>query len=193
MKNNVLLSLYKRPETVFTLGEIALMFPEISRENLKERMSYFAAQGAIGKVRKGIYVKDNYDPNELANKLYSPSYVSLETVLLKEGIIFQYSETIFLVSYLSRQLIVDNHNFVYKKIKDEVLFNHQGIEKVKEAEVASKERAFLDTIFLYKNYYFDNLGSLDWEKIMSLKEIYASRIFNQRVNDYYRIYKEEHV
>lgn len=193
MKNELLISLYKRPETVFTLKDISLLFPDISYVNLKKRMAYFAGKGGIKKIRQGIYCKDNYDVLELANKLYSPSYVSLETVLAKEGVIFQYYREIFLVSYLSRLLTVAGNNLRYRKIKDEILFNHQGIERINQAEMATKERAFLDAVFLYKDYHFDNLRPLDWEKVEQLKVIYQSKIFNRRLNDYYQIYKEEHV
>lgn len=193
MKNEVLILLYKRPETVFTLKDIALLFPEINYLNLKERMNYFAKTGGIRKIRKNIYVKDNYDVLELANKLYSPSYVSLETVLGRAGITFQYYREIFSISYLSRSLSVADNNLRYRKIKAEILLNHQGIERVNQAEAATKERAFLDAVFLYKDYHFDNLRPLDWEKVEELKIIYQSRIFNQRINDYYQIYKTDHV
>ena len=57
--------------------------------------------------------------------------------------------------------------------------------------MASKERAFLDAVYLYKDYHFDNLGSLDWEKIEDLKKIYKSKAFEKRVNSYYHDYLEE--
>ncbi len=191
MKNELLISLYKRPETVFTLKDVSLLFPDISYVNLKKRMAYFAGRGGIKKIRRGIYAKDNYDVLELANKLYSPSYVSLETVLAKEGVVFQYYREIFLISYLSRGLAVAGNDLRYRKIKDEILLNRKGIEKINQAEVATKERAFLDAVFLYKDYYFDNLRPLDWEKIEELKVIYNSKIFNKRINDYYQMYKTD--
>ncbi|MBU1322469.1 hypothetical protein L6272_03200 [Microgenomates group bacterium] len=191
MKNELLLELYKRPETVFTLADVSIMFPKIAYENIKARMFYLAVKGMIKKVRRGIFVKDNYDVLELANKLYSPSYISLETVLAKAGITFQYYQEIFSISYLSRSLSVAENNLRYRKIRDEILLNHQGIERVNQAEMATKERAFLDAVFLYKDYHFDNLRPLDWEKIEELKIIYQSKIFNKRINDYYQIYKTD--
>ncbi|MFH1971522.1 MAG: hypothetical protein ABIJ05_04030 [Patescibacteria group bacterium] len=193
MKNELLLELYKRPETVFTLADISIMFPKIPYENIKARMSYLATKGMIKKVRRGIFVKDNYDVFGLANKLYSPSYVSLETVLAKAGIIFQYYREIFSVSYLSRALFVAGNDLRYRKIKDEILFNHRGIERINQVEVATKERAFLDAVFLYRDYHFDNLRPLDWKKIEELKIIYQSKIFNKRLNDYHQIYKTDNV
>lgn len=193
MKNSLLISLYKRRETVFTLKDISLLFPQIAYDNLKSQMAYFSKTGAIKKLRKNIYVKEDYDIYELANKLYAPSYVSLETVLSKEGLIFQYYQSVFSVSYLSRSLFVASNELRYRKINDEILFNHQGIERINQAEAATKERAFLDAVFLYKDYHFDNLRPLDWEKINDIKTIYNSKIFNKRVDEYYKIYQTDHV
>src|SRR5437016_1598697 len=109
MKGTIILSLYKRPESVFTLKEISMLFPQVPYGNLRKRMSYFAKTGSIKKLSRGLYAKDHYDVRELANKLYAPSYISLETVLQKAGVTFQYYETIFVVSYLSRAITAGGH------------------------------------------------------------------------------------
>ena len=192
MKNNIILSLYKKPQTVFTLQEIALLFPEIPYGNLKKRMSYFTKTGAIKKLNRGIYAKDKYDVLELANKLYVPSYISLETVLQRAGVIFQYYESIFAISYLTRTIEVSNHTIMYRRMKKEILLNKQGIEVEGNVVIALPERAFLDAVFLYKNYHFDNLDPLNWDKIMELKNLYKIRAFSKRVEEYYRDYKEDH-
>ena len=129
MKNNIILSLYKKPQTVFTLQEIALLFPEIPYGNLKKRMSYFAKSGAIKKLSRGIYAKDQFDVLELANKIYTPSYISLETVLQKAGVTFQYYESIFAITYVSRTVKVDKYTIEYRRIRTEVLLDKQGIEE----------------------------------------------------------------
>jgi predicted transcriptional regulator of viral defense system len=193
MKNNIILSLYKRPQTVFTLQEIALLFPEISYVNLKKRMSYFSKSGAIKKLSRGVYAKDKFDVLELTNKLYIPSYISLETVLQKAGVTFQYYESIFAVSYISRTVEAGGHTLVYRRMKKDILLNKQGIEEQGSVTIASPERAFLDAVYLYKNYHFDNLGQLNWGKIMELKNLCQSRAFNKRIEEYYQIYKENNV
>jgi len=184
MVDNIVFLLYKRPETVFTLKDISLLFPNISYDNLKERMSYFSKTGAIKKLRRGIYVKDNFDVLELANKVYAPSYISLETVLVKEGVVFQYYQSVSAVSYVSRSIQLGEQTFIYRKIKNEILLNKQGIEQRGNVMIASKERAFLDAVFLYKNYHFDNLRPLDFAKIKELQNIYESKALNERVADY---------
>jgi hypothetical protein len=192
MKNSILLSLHKLPQTVFTLQEISLLFPHIPYINLKKRMSYSTTSGAIQKLRRGVYAKEPYNILELANKLYTPSYISLETVLQKAGVTFQYYERTFAVSYLSRTVEVDGHTFEYHKIRDDILTNNQGVNTEGLVNIASPERAFLDTIFLHQDYPFDNLSTLQWDAVLSLQQIYKTNALIKRVNTYYQNYKEGH-
>jgi len=52
--------------------------------------------------RKGIYAKSGFSKEELACILYTPAYISLEYVLQKAGVVFQYDPALTAVSYLSR-------------------------------------------------------------------------------------------
>lgn len=192
-KRDFLLEIYKRNESVFTTKEISLLFPNINYPNLKRKISYYVKVGKILRLRKGIYGKENFNPLELANKIYTPSYISFETVLKKEGISFQESSSIFVASYLTRRIKCAGLEIFYRKIKDEVLTNPKGIERKETHFIASKERAFLDSVFVYKNYHFDNLSVLDWENIFDLVKIYKSKALEKRVAQYFKIYKEENV
>lgn len=169
-----------------------MLFPEIPYDNLKKRMSYFALSGSIKKLSRGVYAKDQFDVLELANKLYTPSYVSLETVLQKAGVIFQYYESIFSVSYISRAVKVGDYTITYRRMKKDVLVNKKGIEEQGNVIIASPERAFLDAVYLYKNYHFDNLSPLNWDKVIELKDLYGNREFLKRVEEYYQVFKEDH-
>lgn len=191
MNNDIILTLYSQPQTVFTLDEISLFFPKVSYGDLRSRIRYFTNAGKLKRVHQGIYAKNEYNPLELANKLYKPSYISLETVLGKGNVVFQYYETIFAVSYLTRTVVVKDITIQYRQINRNVLTNTEGIEQKQEYFIATLERAFLDAVFIYKNYYFDNLGSLDWEKVHKLKKIYKSKVFEKRVEEYYKHYKED--
>ncbi len=189
---DIILELYKQNQTVFTFKELSLLFKNLKKQSLKDRLKYAVKKGKILRLRKGIYGKSNYQLFELANKIYTPSYISLEIVLKKEGIIFQDSSNITLVSYISRKIKINDHIFSFRKIKDDVLTNKEGIIEVDNYFIASKERAFLDALFLYKNYHFDNLKPLNFEKIFQLKKIYNSKALEKRVEEYYQIYKNEY-
>lgn len=193
MKNQLLIELHKSPRTVFTLKELSLLLPNLKYNNLKERVSYLAKVGAIQRLTHGVYAKESYNPLELANKLYSPSYISLETVFRQAGITFQHYERIFSVSYLTRTVSVDGHTFEYHQISKSILLDKEGLLDQDGVIIASKERAFLDAVYLYKNYHFDNLGALDWDAVIKLSGIYKNKSLSRRVKEYYQIYREEHV
>lgn len=183
--------LYSLPQTVFTLNELELMFPQISPALIRRRAHYFVKTRKLLRLRNGVFTKPEFDWFELANKVYFPSYISFQTVLQKEGMIFQPYETIYLASYLSRSVSVIDHTFQYRKLKDDILLNHEGVIFEKNYAIASTERAFLDTILFYKNYHIDNLGPLNWEKVNKIVKIYANKTLEKRVKEYYQIYKDD--
>ncbi|MBN1865298.1 MAG: hypothetical protein JW808_10390 [Victivallales bacterium] len=166
------LEIYKSPRTVFRLRDIAILLGDSDFDNLKAKINYYVLRGVIRNIRKGIYVKDSYSAEELACRLYVPSYVSLDTVLLRHGVIFQYTGEITAISYLSRRLTVDGNGITYRKIKNRVLVNPEGLERVGNVNIASKERALLDSLYLNKESYFDNLNGIDRVKLEQISRIY---------------------
>lgn len=89
------------------------------------------------------------------------------------------------MSYLSRRIECAGYGFAYKKIKDEVLLNTDGIGMESRYAIACKERAFLDAIYLYREYHFDNLSVIDWERTMELSRIYNNKSLARLLNKYY--------
>lgn len=181
-----LIDILRTDKTVFTFKELMLFTGETNQQLLKRRINYYISTGEFYHIRRGIYAKDkDYNRYELATKIYTPSYISFETVLVKAGIIFQYYSQIFMASYLSREIVCDKQIYIYKKIKPTVLTNHLGIEIANNSIMASAERAFLDTIYLYKEYHFDDLSTLNWDKIFTILPIYENASMAQKVNKYY--------
>jgi len=186
MKKKGVLDLFRLKNTVFTFKDISLILAETNEEKLCAKINYFVKKGDLHRIRKGIYSKDkNYDKLELAAKIYTPSYISLETILFKEGVVFQYYRDIFVLTYLSRKIECDGQSYSYKKIKDKVLTNSLGIEEKNNYYIASKERAFLDILYFNKNYHFDNLKSIDWNKCFEIIKIYENQAMEKRLNFYY--------
>ncbi|NTU47030.1 hypothetical protein HGA88_05375 [Candidatus Roizmanbacteria bacterium] len=192
MDNNFILSLYTRPQTVFSFDEIAQLFPDIPYDSLRGRLHYFTKINKLIRIQRGIYAKIEYSHYEIANKLYTPSYISLETVLSRGGVTFQYYETIFAISYITRALSVQGVAIQYRRINSSILTNADGVEHKEGYAIATLERAFLDAVYIYKNYHFDNLGVLNWEKVENLKKLYHNKAFEKRVESYHQLYKEEY-
>lgn len=192
MATSELSIILRSPNTVFTFKEIFLLSGETNSKLLKSRLNYYVKRGALYSIRRGIYAKNkNYNKFELATKIYTPSYISFETVLASSGIIFQKYTQIFVASYQTKEIEADGKKYSFKKIKDNILTNSLGIENKDDCSIASKERSFLDTLYLNKDYYFDNLSVLDWEKIKLILPIYGgNKRMQRKVNEYLVTQKE---
>jgi hypothetical protein len=183
VKKDLLLSVYQDKRSVFRLSDVAQLIGETSFKSLNKRLNYYVRKGKILNPRKGIYTKPVYDPAELACTIYTPSYISLEYVLQKSGVIFQYDSRITTVSYLSRSIVVAGKIFMFRKIKGEILVNTAGINRLEShINIASPERAFLDLMYLDPYYYFDNLKPLDIKIVRDLLPIYQSAALSKRFN-----------
>ena len=181
---NVLISLYRDTRTVYRLKDIALMTGSTNFESLNNKLNYYVRKGKIVNPRKGIYAKPGYDPEELSCRIYSPSYISLEYVLQKSGLVFQYDPGITVISYLSRSIDVDDLSLRFRKIKGEILVNPAGIiQKENHVNIATAERAFLDLMYLDPGYYIDNPGILDKKAIKKLLPVYDNMSLISRIND----------
>ncbi len=182
---NLTYSLYKLPQTVFTAREIALILGETNKDLVKSKINYYVKRGEIFSLRRGIYSKDNkFNHFELATKLYTPSYVGFETVLAKHGVVFQYDSRIHLASYLTREIKVGNVKIYYKKMENEILINPMGIEYGNYFPEATLERAFLDTIYISGQRYFDNLKPIDFDRCYRILSIYEGRIKKEDLKSY---------
>ncbi len=174
-KNNFILEIYKDKRTVFTLPDIAMLFPGENIKYLSDRVGYYVQTKKLLNPRRGIYAKSGYNYLELANILYTPSYISLEYVLQQAGVLFQFDSRITSVSYLSRELDIDGKSFLYRRIKEEIIMDRTGIIQVADTvNMATPERAFLDLLYLNKSFYFDNLQPLKRQRIKQLLPIYNS-------------------
>lgn len=179
-----IISLHRANKSVFTTDDLRIIWDEADSEKLKNKIAYFTRSGQLKRLAKGVYaLDDNYNRYELATSIYSPSYISFETVLRNEGLIFQHYQTIFSASYLSRELAVDDNQLTYRKIKNEVLVNTDGIIQHSGFAIASKERALLDTLYINPKFYCDNLSQVDWTTCMSLVGIYDNKSLVSRVEE----------
>lgn len=181
-KRDFILEIYKDKRTVFRLSDIAMLFPQEESKYLSDRMGYYVQTGRLLNLRKGIYAKSGYNPLELANIIYTPSYVSLEYVLQQAGIIFQYDSRYTCISYLSREVEIAGKIYDYRRIKEEIIINTIGIIRGQgNVNIATPERAFLDILYLNKDFYFDNLNPLDRDMIDRMVQAYQSVALEKRV------------
>jgi len=188
MKRDYLLELMRSKNTIFTSKDVPLLWDEPDMEFVRKKLYRYLKAGKLYSVRKGVYAKDrNYNKYELATRIFTPAYVSFETVLAKAGVIFQFYGQIFIASYLTREVVIDGQTYSFKKIKDLMLTNRAGIEVKDNYFIASPERAFLDVVYLNKDYHFDNLINIDWDKVDTILPIYGG---NKRMEMKIKRYRE---
>jgi predicted transcriptional regulator of viral defense system len=186
-KGNYLTTILRSPKTVFTNGDIAMLWGEPSSEAVRVRLNYYVKQGNLFRIRRGLYAKDkNYNKLELATRIFTPAYVSFETILSKEGVTFQFYSQIFVASYLTREITIDDQLYSFRKIRNLLLMNSIGVELKDESSLATKERALLDTLYLNTDYQFDNLDGVDWEKVFEILSVYGNKRMDKKVKELYQ-------
>lgn len=187
-KGEYLEVLLRSTKTIFSLKDVSLLWGEESDEVIKKRLNKYVKAGKLVRVRRGFYAKDkNYNRFELATRINTPAYISFETVLTREGINFQHYGNIFVASYINREIDINGQKITFVRMKDYVLTNSAGVEHPNGIATASRERAFLDRVYVSKDYHFDNLRSLDWDKVMQILPIYNNKRLEKKIKEYQKI------
>jgi predicted transcriptional regulator of viral defense system len=187
--DSLITKLYRSSKTILTNKDLALIWQENDKGSLNAKTSYYVKRKVLIRLTRGVFAKNkNYNPKELATSLYIPSYISFETVLREAGVIFQHYNTIFVAAKWPKNITVDKYIISFRKLKDLVLYNSSGIISYDNYSIATTERAFLDTIYLFPNYYFDNLKSINWEKCEKIAKIYNNKELIKRLAKYRKNY-----
>lgn len=183
-----IISLAASKKSVFTTNELALFWKISNKNVLRVIISRSVKSGYLIKIQRGVYAlaKKEVDIFELANKLKKRSYVSFETVLAKEGIIFQWHDAIFSASSRPSEIKNKFGKFKYRSLPDKILYNNKGIINNKKYFIATKERALCDKIYKDGISYFDDLRGIDKNKIFGIAEAYNNK---RLLNDIKKILK----
>ena len=179
--NKKFLALSASKSTVFSYNDLAYFFWS-DKEKLISKVSYYAKKGYLYKIKRWLYaLNKNYNILELATKIQKASYISLETALKIHGINFQYDSVIHVIWYKTEERSIDWHIISFRVIKKEVRKNFEWIVSKDWYVIADKYRAILDTLYLYKNFFFDNLDDISWEKLKIEAKIYNSKSLEKKV------------
>ena len=175
------------PNNIYTSQDLSVIWNITNKKDLWNVIRYYLRTQKLTRIHKGIYTKlpttslKPYISFELGQKLITPSYVSFYTALAKHGLISQYYESIHLAALISKSLQVDNQTFVYHKIKDSVFYDSTGIEDQTIYQMAGPERAICDSLYLFPNLAFDNLNSVNTQKLSQIATIYHNKRLVQSI------------
>ena len=154
----------------FNLNDVRKFDPGFHREQLSD----WLGREYIKPLAGGYYLLADIQVDEstlfmLANKIYEPSYVSLESALAYYQVI---PEAVLGVTSVSsrktKQFDIEWGRLSYRSIKPCLMFGYQVVEKDKKIKykIASLEKAVLD--YLYRNS--DIESSEDFEGLRWNKE-----------------------
>ena len=167
-------ALIKQDKKTFHASDLALLWDIDNQDTLNMTLKRFVDRGILNRIHKGFYstvdVKD-IDPLDLGFAyLNTYSYVSLETILAREGVIFQEIKYITFVSSKSDTFEINGVKYKSRQLKDEYLNNSKGISKTENHFEASLERAVADMLYYNSKYHFDNPKIIDSNKVKKLQK-----------------------
>lgn len=177
------------------------------------QLTIWRKKGYLKKLRNGFYLfSDSKVPSEyIANFIYAPSYISMETALFYYGILTDVPRSITSVATLkSNKFTNEMGNFIYRKIKKEAFTGYKIVKYEQYAvKIADREKALADYFYLnLKNIkknqdFFDELrftedilakeikwGSLkkhvklfDNKKLVNVVDQYKNYLINNQKQD----------
>jgi len=140
---------------LFKLEDVFKWFPEANRQVTLNQLNFWCQKGELENIRRGIYKLSDFgfkDSFILANFIYSPSYISLETALNYYSIIPDVPFAITSVSVnKTKTFKTKNYGvFSYSSIKPDLFFSFKSIlvEKNYAYNIASPEKALFDYLYL---------------------------------------------
>lgn len=171
---------------IFTTKEFRNIFG-LSEEASVVKLARYKKQGYLNSPKKGIYYfSDNLpDKFRIANSLYLPSYVSLESILSKEGIIPEAVYSITSITTKATREFTDNQTaYNYLRIKKEA---YTGYAKEGNILVALPEKALVDYLYFVaqgKKVLNDrlNLSKLNYDDVLRYVLIFDDVRLNNLIN-----------
>ncbi len=168
---------------VFSVREVEKIYPDWNRMNLRN----WQQKGYILKLRNNWYVFTDREFDEhflfyAANKIYTPSYISLESALYYYGFIPEASFSVNSISTLKTERFSNKlGNFMYSNIKKEYFFGYELLTQNNIiVKIASREKAILDFLYLRKDIKsLEDIKSLRFNALLFNEEIDIMKL-----NDY---------
>lgn len=166
---------------IFTPIDIRRIFG-VSKVSATFLVHRYTKQGLLKRVKRGVYaLYDTFVPDfYLANKLYEPSYVSLEFALSYHQVI---PETVYEITSVTtkatRRFNVLGKVFTYRKIKKQA-FTGYSVNQQKGLTflIAEPEKAFVDLTYLRIISNKKLISRFNKEKINQTKALKYAKLFN---------------
>jgi predicted transcriptional regulator of viral defense system len=156
--STIIKGLKQKEVSLFTPSDFKKFFKIKKKNTAYKILERLTKKGILNRLikRKYFFVFSESDDFQIANFLYSPSYISLESALSFYGIITQFPYQITSIApKKTRTIKTIDKKFSYSHIKPQLFFNYEKKEKFL---IASPEKALFDYL------YFCSKGLKNFEK-----------------------------
>jgi len=154
-------------------NDLAVLWGISSKNTLYTAIKRYVKRGILIPIYNGLYSTVpilQLDPRELGVAIiHKFAYLSTESVLVQDGIIYQGTYGNTFVTSVSEKITIGEISFIYRKMKDQYLNNRSGLTEVSNIFVASTERAVADMLYFNPSYHFDVPDNIDWEKVNTIQ------------------------
>lgn len=166
--------LIKADRKIYHSNDLAILWDISNKNTLYTTIKRYVKKGILIPIYKGLYSTvpvTQLDPLELGKAvIHRYTYLTTESVLSQEGIISQATYSFTFVSSLSKKVKVGDFNFLFRKLKDEYLYNPIGVENKGGNFTATTERAVADMLYFNPRYHFDLSDSIDFDKVRRIQK-----------------------
>ena len=165
---------------VFSSNQVIALFG-LSKAAADQLLHRYTKSGFISRLKKGLYAFPDALPPDvfIANKLYEPSYVSLEFALSYHGII---PETVYTITSITtkatRRFEFGGKVFIFRRLKKQAF---TGYESVKQNGInfliADAEKAFIDAQYFRLFEGQKPLSRFRKDKINKIRALSYAKLF----------------
>ncbi len=190
----LILSLKSNKMYLLTLSDIKNLFPDEKEKTIKNNLTRWLSKGYFVRLRRDLYefiecgldtkIPDLY----VANRMYEPSYVSLETALSIYSIIPDIAACVTSVTTQSTRIFKNrNGSFFYRSCTSKAFTGYRVmLYDGFKVNMADKEKALVD--FLYyrlrsgfplnfeeERFNKEILKKLNWENVFLYAELFNKK------------------
>ncbi|OGJ85899.1 MAG: hypothetical protein A2268_08230 [Candidatus Raymondbacteria bacterium RifOxyA12_full_50_37] len=165
---------------VFKLSDLQIILKSENLPTLYNRINRLVKAGVLKRFCKGVFTTENYSSEVLSSAINSDAYLSIGTVLAKEGLIGTVPEKRIMA-------VKPGRNRRYRR--DDLVIDHFGTSRkqyfgfsiVNGVKYADCEKAYIDTLYYYmkgRRFSFNPASDVD-----------VTRLDRRKVEKYLKQYK----
>lgn len=185
--------LRKKKMYVFTFEDIKNLFPSENTKTIKNNFTRWLSKGYFTRLKKALYELAEYGEESkipdfyIANRLYTPSYISLEAALSFYSIIPDVAAGVTCVTTKPTRTFKNRYGpFFYRTCKKKAFTGYKLLlyEGFKVC-IADKEKALVDFLYYrlrssildFKEERFNKkiLKKIDWNKVLRYTKLFNKR------------------